>query len=283
MIHCVYKTDSEWARYLYLKGYRENINFWRKDKRRLHLTKGDYFYFKIRGTPYIIGRGQFSGMEIMPIKEAWDRFGDHNGAESYHAFAELCKKTLEMNESLINCIILNDIEWLKPRSYYEMNEDIFPKNIMEGKYFQGDEIEDLINLFQKSDCKQNENQTNDLYLSIDIEPKKYFEGARKISIHNEIERNLNLIDAIKGKREWNCDICNLNFEGKYGVSYIEAHHKVPLSNINKQVASSEEDIALLCPNCHCAVHKYMLTSDGDYDYIKNEICNRLKSTNILVL
>lgn len=280
MLNCIYNTDPKWAKYLYLKGYKDKINFWRKDRRKIRLNKGVYFYFKIRGTPYIVGRGQFLDMKMMTMKEAWDEFGDRNGAESYEKFVELCKDTLGIEKydenALINCIILDNVEWLKPEYYYEIDESLFPRNILNGKYFQDDEIEDLINLFQKNNCIQDKIEEDDLDLCADIDSRKYFEGVRKISIHNRIERNRNLINAVKRKRKWNCDICNLNFYEKYGVEYIEAHHKIPLSRLNKQVSNSEADIVLLCPNCHRAVHEYMRKYTGwEYEYIRKEISSKI--------
>lgn len=43
----------------------------------------------------------------------------------------------------------------------------------------------------------------------------------------------------------------------YGFEYIEAHHLRPISELKGQVVELDrvKDFAVLCPNCHVAVHK----------------------------
>ena len=69
---------------------------------------------------------------------------------------------------------------------------------------------------------------------------------------------------------------------RYGVSYIEAHHKVPISTFTSECAVTPEDLALLCPNCHKAVHIYMKQNDSAYTEIKEMLqsrMHRLRSTD----
>ncbi len=75
--------------------------------------------------------------------------------------------------------------------------------------------------------------------------------------------------------EWFCDICNLNFEEMYGEPYIEAHHKIPLKNCDHEYEVKPEDLVLLCPNCHKAVHIYLQKSDADYSAIKMDLKRRI--------
>lgn len=61
---------------------------------------------------------------------------------------------------------------------------------------------------------------------------------------------------VKG-RELDCEVCNLNFEAKYGPrgrGYIEIHHVLPLS-VSGPTRTSLDDLALLCSNCHRMVHQ----------------------------
>ncbi|MGQ0654877.1 MAG: HNH endonuclease [Betaproteobacteria bacterium] len=54
-----------------------------------------------------------------------------------------------------------------------------------------------------------------------------------------------------------CEVCRFSFKRAYGsaaVEYCEAHHLVPLSEIEKATATRLEDLAILCANCHRAVH-----------------------------
>lgn len=58
-------------------------------------------------------------------------------------------------------------------------------------------------------------------------------------------------------RELDCEVCNVNFEAKYGPrgrGYVEIHHVLPLS-VSGPTLTSLEDLALLCSNCHRMVHQ----------------------------
>jgi putative restriction endonuclease len=99
------------------------------------------------------------------------------------------------------------------------------------------------------------------------------EGSKKYAVHLVTERNKSVVNAVKAASKWICDICEQNYFDKYGVEYIEAHHKVPASNFTGENIVRISDFSLLCPNCHKAVHIYMKTTNQDYEAIKQ----RLKS------
>ena len=55
-----------------------------------------------------------------------------------------------------------------------------------------------------------------------------------------------------------CQVCEFDFEKEYGeigVDFIEAHHTIPVSEMNAGHKTKIEDIAMLCPNCHRMAHK----------------------------
>ncbi|APU67758.1 HNH endonuclease [Christiangramia flava] len=55
-----------------------------------------------------------------------------------------------------------------------------------------------------------------------------------------------------------CQICEFDFEKEYGeigVDFIEAHHTIPVSEMQKGHLTKIEDLAMLCSNCHKMVHK----------------------------
>ncbi|WP_250514378.1 HNH endonuclease [Caballeronia sp. INDeC2] len=97
---------------------------------------------------------------------------------------------------------------------------------------------------------------------------KYSVGGRKYVTHLLAERNKGVVDALKSSEPWVCDICRADFESKYGVKYIEAHHKIPISTYASTSKVSTSDFALLCPNCHRAVHIYMKKEGLAYSQIK---------------
>ncbi len=55
-----------------------------------------------------------------------------------------------------------------------------------------------------------------------------------------------------------CQICEFDFEKEYGeigADFIEAHHTIPVSEMQPGHVTKIEDLAMLCPNCHRMVHK----------------------------
>lgn len=100
----------------------------------------------------------------------------------------------------------------------------------------------------------------------------YPEGNRRFVTHLVAERSRAAIAAVKQCRDWVCEICGENYEQKYGVPYIEAHHKLPLENFDDEHNVRASDLALLCPSCHKAVHIHMRL--GEADFIK--LCSKLQ-------
>lgn len=95
----------------------------------------------------------------------------------------------------------------------------------------------------------------------------YQEGERRYVTHLMAERSKAVVSAAKSATSWVCEICSMNFYDKYGVRYIEAHHKTPISTYSEKYTIKPRDLALLCPNCHKAVHIHMKNSSLEYDEI----------------
>ncbi len=92
-----------------------------------------------------------------------------------------------------------------------------------------------------------------------------FPEGREIEIrHNARERNQALIkkakDSFKHKHDGKvfCEVCNFDFSKKYGLvgeGFIEAHHTLPVSELNAAMKTKVSDIALVCSNCHRMLHR----------------------------
>ncbi len=106
-----------------------------------------------------------------------------------------------------------------------------------------------------------------------ISPEEYAfrEGGRRYVTHLLAERNRAVVSRLKSVSNLECDICTLTFAGRYGVDYIEAHHKVPITTYSAAYTVTISDFALLCPNCHKAVHIYMRLHGLDYEQIKTRL------------
>jgi 5-methylcytosine-specific restriction enzyme A len=89
------------------------------------------------------------------------------------------------------------------------------------------------------------------------------EGKVLYRVHRVYDRNQKLIRLAK-EREMDivgalrCIACRFDFAkhyGRIGEGYIEAHHTVPISELNPNGKSRLEDIALVCANCHRMLHR----------------------------
>ena len=56
----------------------------------------------------------------------------------------------------------------------------------------------------------------------------------------------------------NCEVCDFDFYkvyGEIGKGFIEAHHRVPLSDLDGESKTELKDLALVCSNCHRMLHR----------------------------
>lgn len=89
------------------------------------------------------------------------------------------------------------------------------------------------------------------------------EGNQKLSLHLMRERNSQIVKLakklFKQKNEGKvfCEICKFDFMAKYGdigESYIEAHHKKPISKMKAEDVTRIDDFIMVCSNCHSMLH-----------------------------
>lgn len=89
------------------------------------------------------------------------------------------------------------------------------------------------------------------------------EGRTLERLHKLKERNSKVTKLAKqnakqrfGKLE--CEVCGFNFAdfyGDLGTDYIEAHHTIPVSELEEDHITKVEEIALVCCNCHQMLHR----------------------------
>lgn len=84
------------------------------------------------------------------------------------------------------------------------------------------------------------------------------EGLAKLRLHLVRERSRKLIDTFKASlQNPKCEACGMSFDEQYGVfgrKYIEAHHKIPVSQLKEGEVTKLADLAALCANCHRVIH-----------------------------
>ena len=90
------------------------------------------------------------------------------------------------------------------------------------------------------------------------------EGKEQFSLHLQKERNRNLTSL--AKKSWirssngnlRCAVCSFSFQesyGKLGQGFIEAHHKLPLSELMPDTVVTVQDLGPVCSNCHSMLHR----------------------------
>ncbi|MBK8640481.1 MAG: HNH endonuclease [Chromatiaceae bacterium] len=89
------------------------------------------------------------------------------------------------------------------------------------------------------------------------------EGIAYERLHTARERSRNLVLLAK-RRAMNrdghlsCQVCEFDFAkvyGDLGRDFIEAHHTIPLSQLDGVRETRVEDLALVCSNCHRMLHR----------------------------
>ncbi|SBS64733.1 HNH endonuclease [Vibrio splendidus] len=87
---------------------------------------------------------------------------------------------------------------------------------------------------------------------------EFTEGSVKQVTINAYERNLKARAACIAKHGAICQICDLNFESKYGKigkGFIHVHHKIELATISESYQVDPIiDLIPVCPNCHAMLH-----------------------------
>lgn len=89
------------------------------------------------------------------------------------------------------------------------------------------------------------------------------EGSPLFKMHKQLERDKNISNRAKIKRflekgSLECEICGIDFHkiyGDLGRGYIEAHHKIPVSELKGDKKTKISDFALVCSNCHRMLHR----------------------------
>lgn len=71
-----------------------------------------------------------------------------------------------------------------------------------------------------------------------------------------------------------CEICRVVPEMAYKEDTIEAHHRTPLNKLAGSTKVMPSDLAMICPNCHRAVHKVENCS-------MPEVTKRLKAAGVI--
>jgi len=89
------------------------------------------------------------------------------------------------------------------------------------------------------------------------------EGRESFRQHRHLERDGKIPRKAKAIRlaetgRLECEVCQMDFHrvyGERGSGFIEAHHTVPVSEIDGAMRTKVRDLALVCSNCHRMLHR----------------------------
>lgn len=100
---------------------------------------------------------------------------------------------------------------------------------------------------------------DDNFLDNGIEIENFEEGKSiKVTV-NKYERNNLARKKCIEHHGYNCSICKLNLEERYGdigKEFIHVHHIKPLSEISSEYKVDPiNDLLPVCPNCHAIIHR----------------------------
>ena len=94
---------------------------------------------------------------------------------------------------------------------------------------------------------------------VELSPVLGEEGGRRLRVHAEVERDAAV--SMRAKERWGqsdphlrCEVCDFSFVLRYGIPYVEAHHRVPLSKSEGRRPTRLDELARVCANCHRALH-----------------------------
>ncbi len=89
-----------------------------------------------------------------------------------------------------------------------------------------------------------------------------FEGEKKLKLHYEKERDASFMRKCKeqyAKKDplLACEACGFSFQkvyGDIGKNFIEGHHTKPIGELTAETQINDEDIKMVCSNCHSMIH-----------------------------
>lgn len=122
------------------------------------------------------------------------------------------------------------------------------------------DLTNMIRLYQTLIQVETNGEVSNTTVEGDEPPKLAYEDATRFRMHKRIERNATLAKAVKQHLGYTCQVCDTNFEARYGEigkEYIEAHHLKPLATLKGEKVAMDpaKDFAVLCSNCHRMIHR----------------------------
>lgn len=141
-------TDNDWFDYLQSTGPHVEVNFWRpSDANFQAIRAGEILAFRLKSPRNkIAGFGVFTTSSTLPIKTAWEAFGQKNGVQDLRQMINVIAQYREDGQAtentFIGCRILVQPVFLPELSWFDVPES-WSKNIVGGKTYSTDSTEGL--------------------------------------------------------------------------------------------------------------------------------------------
>jgi putative restriction endonuclease len=107
-------TDRDWFEYLAARGPLDEVNFWQPSARLpVRLEPGAPFLFKLHAAAggWVVGGGYFAHFTTLPASQAWNLFGNKNGAASIQEMTARVRRyrpNFDVYSSEIGCCALSE-------------------------------------------------------------------------------------------------------------------------------------------------------------------------------
>lgn len=135
-------TDRHWFEFLAARPSIDELNFWqpRGGRPPVRLDVGAPFLFKLHAADggWVVGGGSFLHWTSVPIRLAWDAFGEKNGADSIEAMARPIRRyrggQVDIETDEIGCMMLGD-PWFLPRQDWISPPADWAPNLVQGRTY----------------------------------------------------------------------------------------------------------------------------------------------------
>jgi len=134
-------TYYGWFDFLAARSNLDEVNFWRPGGSVLRASQGAPFLFKLKA-PHnsIAGVGFFEYSDRMPIADAWEFYGEKNGAANISALIESIRHNRDApidRDHVIGCLILSQPTFF-PRERWIPQPPEWNASTQQGAYFDMD-------------------------------------------------------------------------------------------------------------------------------------------------
>ena len=136
-------TSHDWIENIKKQKVNKAV-FWRKKSTFKAIEKGDFFYFFSKETTgnirKIIGRGTLSNVEMLNVKELWEKYGVSTGYECEEMLEKEIETIYGNSDFLLGCIVLENISFFKRRILVNECGITFLPGIVSGKTISQEEV-----------------------------------------------------------------------------------------------------------------------------------------------